>query len=69
MEKKKHVHIMLFVIIATCFILSACTPAEEYQFSPTALEKRFGDNIDEIVEDLGIDLSAIDGTKEVLINV
>ncbi len=49
---------LLIPVIASilCLLLSACAPAEEYPFSPTALEKRFGDSMDEIVEDLGIDL-------------
>lgn len=57
MEKKKHVYILLFVIITTCHLLSACAPAEEYPFSPLAIEKRFGDSMEEVVGDLGIDLT------------
>ena len=50
---------LLIPVIASilCLLLTACAPAEEYPFSPTALEKRFGDTMDEVVEDLGIDLS------------
>ena len=64
MEKKKHVYILLFVIITTCHLLSACAPAEEYPFSPLAIEKRFGDSMEEVVGDLGIDLSTAE-VKEI----
>lgn len=58
MMKKTPIQILFIaVFLSNCLLLSACAPAEEYPFSPTALEKRFGDTMDEIVEDLGIDLS------------
>lgn len=56
--KKTPIQILFIVVfLSNCLILSACAPAEEYPFSPTSLEKRFGDTMEEVVEDLGIDLS------------
>ena len=57
---------ILFIAVFLCnfILLTACAPAEEYPFSPTALEKRFGDTMDEVVEDLGIDLSTAE-VKEI----
>lgn len=58
MMKKTPIQILFIVVfLSNCLILSACAPAEEYPFSPTSLEKRFGDTMEEVVEDLGIDLS------------
>ena len=56
--KKTPIQILFIVVfLSNCLILSACAPAEEYPFSPTSLEKRFGDTMEEVVEDLGIDLT------------
>ncbi len=58
MMKKTPIQILFIVVfLSNCLILSACAPAEEYPFSPTSLEKRFGDTMEEVVEDLGIDLT------------
>ena len=50
-------YVLLIISAVLCLILSACAPADEYPFSPIAIEKRFGDSMDEVVEDLGIDLA------------
>ena len=55
---------LLIPVIALCLLLSACAPADEYPFSPMALEKRFGDSMDEIVEDLGIDLTTAEVVEQ-----
>ena len=57
---------LLIPVIASilCLLLSACAPAEEYPFSPTSLEKRFGDTMEEVVEDLGIDLSTAEVVEQ-----
>lgn len=57
---------LLIPVIASilCLLLSACAPADEYPFSPLAIEKRFGDSMDEIVEDLGIDLSTAEVVEQ-----
>ena len=54
---------LLIPVIALCLLLSACAPAEEYPFSPLAIEKRFGDSMEEVVEDLGIDLETVEVTE------
>ena len=48
------------VLLSCCIIFSGCAGHDEYPFSPLAIEKRFGDSMEEVVEDLGIDLEAVE---------
>ena len=65
MMKKTLVQILFIaVFLSNCLFLSACTPADEYPFSPIALEKRFGDSMEDVVEDLSIDLSSAEVVEQ-----
>ena len=57
-------YVLLIISAVLCLILSSCTPADEYPFSPIAIEKRFGDSMEEVIEDLSIDLSAAEVVEQ-----
>jgi hypothetical protein len=66
MKKRfKQVSALILSLSLICPLLAACgQQTDEYPFSPLSLEKRFGDSMDEVIEDLGIDLSADDADTQ-----
>ncbi|HIT85764.1 MAG TPA: hypothetical protein IAA60_07670 [Candidatus Ornithomonoglobus intestinigallinarum] len=61
MMKKTLVQILFGAVLLSCSIIfSGCAGHDEYPFSPASLEKRFGDSMEEVVNELDIDLEAVE---------